>query len=140
MNLHSIKNRNQMKKEVEYPKVSLIALALLSHLFYDAILALEQKLKNSIVLEKQLSVKKVQKEIEKLIMRNPYSFFEICVLEENCDDPENSVIRLTIKNFKHFMVNPEIDPLYYRIVINNTWSGFDVYQKSLSGILIKSKL
>lgn len=89
-----------------------------------------------VTISKQIAVMKLKKEVFNFINTHPYAFFEIIVLPGDSMDVENPLVTLKVKNFK-FFISEEFLPVYYRLVINETWSGFDLYQKSIDDNWLK---
>ena len=86
-----------------------------------------------------MKLKKLRDKIINFIQTNPYSFVEVVILEDKCDDLQNAKLTLTLKNFKHFV--EDRTPNYYTLVINNAWNDINGYEKSLDGeYLIPKKL
>ena len=125
-----IKISKKPKRVTECP-IDESAKAVLSYMFYERIRLLEEESNNTIVLSSQMKLKKLRDRIINFIQTNPYSFVEIVILEDKCDDLQNAKLTLTLKNFKHFI--EDRTPNYYTLVINNAWNNIDGYEKSIDG-------
>jgi len=127
-----------MKGLIETPKVAKIAMSLLTHLFFDVILTLEKQNSNQVVFSKQLEVRKCLKDIQEFILTHPYGIFNIEILDSLKRDKEDPMLVITFKNFI-----TEIEdkiPLNYHIILDETYTFYEVYQSSINGILIRVKL
>ena len=110
-------------------QMSQAAKSALKDFFFGKLLWLENTAEIDYKFTKQTQIQKLQTDIEKLINANRYAFFEVVILEANCDDIDNVDAGVIVKNFRHFLVNRQPDK--FRIIINQTWSGFTIYQRSI---------
>ena len=115
---------------MEKPKINKFANSMINHLFMFVILSISQLMKED-SLSKQLAIRELEDRLMKLMATEYYSFFEIVVLPQNSTDEANPLLTLTVKNFEFF--EKDHDPRHFRIVINNNWQDYNVYQLSLDG-------
>jgi len=127
-----------MKGTIETPRVSKIAMSLLSHLFYDIIMSLEKDSTNQAVMGKQLEIRKCMKAIQEFILTHSYGIFNIEILDSLKRDFENPMLVITFRNFGEELFDKI--PMKYHIILDETYTTFEVYQSSIDGILIKLKL
>jgi len=123
-----------MKSEIH---VNEFVKTILGYIFYEKIRELEKQSGKTLVYSTQNQLQIMNENILELIQTNPYSFFEVIVLENKCEDIINAKLSIKVKNFKHFQENR--NPRHYVIVINDNWSDFKIYQKSLSGEFLIEK-
>lgn len=120
--------------EISSPKLNKEAEHLLSSLFYNKIIQLEDDSKKMIVFSKQAEIKKIQDEVNTFIKRTPYSDFEIRVLEKGTDDNDKFKVSLSFKNFKELT---DKRPSRFLIVIDSAFNTVTFYQWSLNNILMR---
>jgi hypothetical protein len=107
------------------------AYKLLNSLFYNKLVPLE----HSMLLSKQLVIKKIQDKIEIFIERNPYGQFEIRVLNNNTVDIEDYKYALVIKNYRHEDKGRKSN--LFIITIDAPFDSVTFYQMSLNGLRIE---
>ena len=125
-----------MKGTIETFAVPKIAMLLLERIFFSTMLALEKASKDRPVLEKQLLVKKCLKKVQEFITTHPFAKFYIEVLDSQTRDTENPLVVISFKNFTK--TDREIHN--YHILLDETYTDFEIYQESISGILILLKI
>jgi hypothetical protein len=123
-----------MKGIIETPRVPKLVLTLFTQLFYNVILTLENESSNRAVYGKQLDIKKCMENIQNFIMTHPYGIFNIEVLDSLKRDREKPILVLTFRNFGD-EVKDKI-PMVYHIIIDETYTTYEVFQASPDGILI----
>lgn len=124
-----------MKGTIETPKVAKLVLALLTSLFFESILTLERDSSNQVVFGKQLDIKACLKKVQNFVLTHPYGIFNVEVLDSLKRDLENPTLVITFKNFDNEV--PNMIPMKYHIILDETYTTFEAYQSSPSGILIK---
>lgn len=123
---------------IEKPEVSEQALSVFMFLFWSRIMTLEKQKGAVTTFAIQAKIKRLRYIMKKFILSRPYSFFRICTLPPNGNDPENSEISLTIKNFDFFI--KDLEPKRYVLVIHNTWDTFSAYEETIDKNLIPMTL
>ena len=118
--------------ETPYSEMSQAAKFTLNDFFFNKVMALDNMARTDYRLTKQCQIKALKFDIEKSINANRYAFFEVVTLEPKCDDIENIDTGILVKNFRHFLPNREPDK--FRIVINETWNGYTIYQRSIDDL------
>jgi len=123
-----------MKGTIETPRVAKIAMSLVAHLFFDVMLTLEKD-SSDVVFGKQQAIRKNMNAIQTFILNQPYSTFNIEILDAFTRDLEDPILVITFKNYSTEL--PDRIPLIYHIILDETYTTFEVYQNSLDGILLK---
>ena len=128
-----------MKGIIETIAIPKISTLLLERIFFSIVMTLERNSNEQPVLEKQLQVKKCLKKVQDFINTHPYAQFYIEILSAETRDKEEPLLIITFKNFiAKTAENREIHN--YHILLDETYTNFELYQESISGILILIKL
>lgn len=127
-----------MKGTIETPRVAKVAMTLLSHLFFDVVLSLEKESSNQVVYGKQLDIKKCMKEVQYFVLTHPYGIFNIEILDSIKRDLEKPLLVIAFQNFGDNV--PNIIPMKYHIILDETYTAFEAFQSSMDGILIRLKV
>jgi len=107
-------------------------LFMLRSLFENEVMNIYTENRNKESMRKQLQIKMLGKQVEEFINSAPYSFVEVAVLQKNCDDIENIAYSVKVKNFDFF--EEKRPPSSFLLVLNDTWSSFSVYQRSIDDV------
>ena len=124
-----------MKGTIEANRVEKITMSLLTHLFFDAVLALEKESSNQVVFSKQLAIRKCMKDVQEFILTHPYGIFSIEILNMLTRDLEDPELLIKFKNFGSEI--SEKVPMKYHIILDETYTTFEAYKSSIDGILFK---
>ena len=127
-----------MKGTIETPKVAKIIMSLLSSLFFEAILTLEKDSSNEVVFGKQLEIRACLKKVQNFVLTHPYGIFNVEVLNSLTRDVEDPILVITFRNYIDEI--PNMIPMKYHIILDETYTAFDPYQSSIDGILLKMKV
>jgi hypothetical protein len=127
-----------MTGTIATPRVAKIAMSLLSHMFFDVILSLEKENSNQVVFGKQLDIRKCMKNVQEFVLTRPYGIFHIEILDSIKRDLTKPMLTVSFQNFDTEI--PGKVPMKYHIILDETYTTFEVYQSSIDGILIKIKV
>jgi hypothetical protein len=127
-----------MKGIIETPRVPKLVLTLFTQLFYNVILTLENQSSNRAVYGKQLDIKACMENIQHFIMTHPYGEFNLEVLDSLKRDRERPILVLKFRNFGDELKDKI--PMVYHIIIDETYTTYEVYQASPDGVLITIRL
>lgn len=127
-----------MKGTIETPKVAKLVMVLLTDLFYNVILTLEKESSNQVVMEKQLAIKNCLSSVQGFVFTHPYAKFHIEVLASPKRDITDPILSIYFKNYVE-EVNGRT-PLEYHIILDETYTMYEVYQSSIDGIHIRLQL
>jgi hypothetical protein len=122
-----------MKGTIQTPAVPKIAMNLVEHLFWDAIISSEKRSNVDIVIGKQMEMKKQLDTVKRFIMQNPYANFYVEVLnvERNKTKP---IVTINFQNYTDEI--PNMMPIVYHILLDPTYTTIEAFKASPDGILI----
>lgn len=127
-----------MKGTIETPRVAKIVLILLTHLFSDVILTLEKEAANQVVFGKQLAIRKCMNDVREFILSHPYGIFTLEVLDSDKRDLQNPILTIGFKNFINDI--PNMVPMKYHIILDETYTTYETFQSSIDGILLRIRI
>jgi hypothetical protein len=120
-----------MKGTIETPQVAKIVMSLLTHLFSDVIISLEKRSSEEVVFGKQQDVQRCMRDVKNFVLTHPYGIFSIEVLNSLKRDPEDPLLSIRFKNFITEL--PNVIPMQYYIILDETYTTFEAFQKSSGG-------
>ena len=125
--------KNQL---IDTPEISFEGVSVLDSMFYRSLNKLENETLGTLPFSKQNGIMLIKGAVKDFALReSPYSMTEVRLLEKGSDDIENAVLKVGVKNFKDLIEGKE--PKCFLLVIDQTWTRIDIYQKSDQFLMAK---